>query len=181
VVDAGAAKIERPGLVVEPRRQFRIGSLRYFDAAGPLDAALRSVVGGPLPPPLKALRYPIGHSHEELILAWRSPTETLILTASTDAFEAIAAATAEQPQAGCLVEQTGGLWVWQVSGDRTSDLIRRLGSVESIPALGEARSSRVAELPVLTLCVREGEVLMLVERVYSDHLLGWIGETAADF
>jgi len=33
---------------------------------------------------------------------------------------------------------------------------------------------------VTKLSVREGEFVLLVERVYSEHLLGWISETAAD-
>ena len=180
MVDSTADKIEVPGLAVERRREFRIGSLRYFDAAGPLDAVLRDVVGGPIPAPLKSARYPIALSREEIILAWRSPTETVLLTKSADAFGAVALAAGDHAAAGCFVEQTGGLWAWEVSGDCTNDLLSRLGSLASIPALGEARVSRVAELPVLTLSVREGHVLMLVERVYSDHLTAWIRETAAD-
>jgi hypothetical protein len=34
---------------------------------------------------------------------------------------------------------------------------------------------------VLALCVEEGQILLVVERVYSEHLLGWIRDTAADF
>jgi hypothetical protein len=33
---------------------------------------------------------------------------------------------------------------------------------------------------VLTACLVSGEVLLLVERVYANHLLEWIGATAAD-
>jgi hypothetical protein len=33
----------------------------------------------------------------------------------------------------------------------------------------------------MALCVNEGQIMLVVERVYSQHLLGWIGETAADF
>jgi sarcosine oxidase gamma subunit len=180
VVDSKTPRVDLPGLVVELRRDLRIGSLRYFDAAGPLDAALHDVLGGPLPPPLKATCHPNPIAREAIILAWRSPTETLLLTQSADAFEAAASTVAEHAAAGCFVEQTGGLAVWDASGGRAADLLRRLGSTASVPALGEARVSRVAELPVLTLCVREAQLMMLVERVYSDHLIAWIGETAAD-
>ena len=57
----------------------------------------------------------------------------------------------------------------------------RLGSTDAIPALGEARTSRLAELSVMSLCTRPGEILLLVERVYVRHLIGWIRETVADF
>ena len=48
-------------------------------------------------------------------------------------------------------------------------VLERIGSAGSIPALGEARTGRLAELPVLSLSVREGEFVLLVERVYSEH------------
>jgi sarcosine oxidase gamma subunit len=169
------------GLSVLLERDMRIGSLRYFDAGGPLSASLHEAIGGPLPGPLRAVRYGIAHSGEEIILAWRSPTETVLMTKDDAAFAAILNRAALDGAAGCLVEQTGGLWAWHVTGARTRDLLERLGSIASVPALGEARTSRMAELPVLALRVREEQVILLVERVYSDHLLGWMSETALDF
>jgi sarcosine oxidase gamma subunit len=171
--------VELAGLSVTLRREFKVASLRYFDAQGPIAVAVRSVVGGPLPEVQRAVRYPAGAG--ELILAWRSPTETWLITTDGAAFAAITAALASDSSAGCLVDQTGGLWAWQLCGARTTDLLARLGSKASIPALGEARGSRVAELPVLMLCVKVGEIVLLVERVYSEHLLGWINETVEDF
>jgi hypothetical protein len=38
----------------------------------------------------------------------------------------------------------------------------------------------LAELQVLTACLAPQEFLLLVERVYANHLLEWIGATAAD-
>jgi hypothetical protein len=68
-----------------------------------------------------------------------------------------------------------------VRGLKARDLLARLGAVASIPDLGEARSSRLAELQVMTVCVQAGEFLLLVERVYAHHLLEWMGATVADF
>jgi hypothetical protein len=56
----------------------------------------------------------------------------------------------------------------------------RLGAATVIPNLGEARSGRLAELQVLTACVSPKEYLLLVERVYLNHLLEWMTATAAD-
>ena len=175
-----ASPIEVSGLSVNLQREWQFGSLRYFDAAGPFAAEVRGRLGGPLPKRLHAVTYPADASRGELILAWRSPTETLLLTADGAAFAAIAAGLANKPT-GCLVDQSGGLWAWQVTGERTRDLLQRLGSTASIPVLGEARVSRLAELPVMALCVHEGQILLLVERVYSEHLYGWMRATAADF
>ena len=163
---------------IEPRNDWHVGSLRYFDAGGPLGANLRSPVGGSLPGPLAAVRYE--RAGTELILAWRSPTETVIMTADGAAFTAVASRAAEDRSAGYLVDQTGGVRVWQLAGTRARDVLERIGSAGSIPAPGEARTGRLAELPVLSLSVREGEYLLLVERVFSEHLLGWIGATTAD-
>jgi sarcosine oxidase gamma subunit len=170
---------EVPGLTIKPRHDWQIGSLRYFDAAGPMDTNLQSTVGGSLPGPLAAVRY--ANAQREIILAWRNPTETLIMTADGAAFAAVASRAAEDRSAGYLVEQTGGVWAWQLAGTRAREVLERIGSTGSIPAIGEARTGRLAELPVLSLSVREGEFVLLVERVYSEHLLGWIRETVLDF
>jgi hypothetical protein len=80
-----------------------------------------------------------------------------------------------------MVVQTGGIRVLRVAGSRARDLLLRLGSAQAIPALGEARTGRLAELQVLTACVQAGEYLLLVERVYANHLLEWVRATVADF
>ena len=48
---------------------------------------------------------------------------------------------------------------WFESPDaRARDLLLRLGAATALPDLGEARTGRLAELPVLTLCVTAGGV-----------------------
>jgi hypothetical protein len=79
-----------------------------------------------------------------------------------------------------MVNQTGGFCAIRVRGRKAGDLLRRLGAGASIPGLGEARSSRLADLPVLALCVFSDTLILLVERVYIAHLHGWISKTAAD-
>jgi sarcosine oxidase gamma subunit len=154
--------IEVPGLSVQLQRELKVGCLRYFDAAGPFAAALGELLGGPLPEPLRAVRHSQGDARRELILAWRSPTETLLMTADAALFAAIEDA-AQNSAAGCMVDQSGGLWPWRMTGAGSRDVLQRIGSTAS-----------------MALCVREGELLLAVERVYSDHLLGWIAATARD-
>jgi sarcosine oxidase gamma subunit len=167
-----------------------IASLRYFDSAGPFATEVGEVLGGPLPEPLRAhRRVPVASDHRaegaarptsELVLAWRSPTETLLIT--TDAvWLAEASRFAAARSDGCLVDQTGGILSLMVTGPRAPDLLLRLGSTDAIPALGEARTTRLAELSVMSLCARSGEILLLVERVFARHLFGWIRETVDDF
>jgi sarcosine oxidase gamma subunit len=173
------------GLSVRWDHGLGVASLRYFDAAGPFAVAVSEVLGGPLPAPLRAHRCVLAADNAdaagpEMVLAWRSPTETLLVTTDAGCLSRVGKFAAARPD-GCLVDQTGGILTLVVTGMRAPDLLLRLGSADAIPALGEARTSRVAELSVMSLCARPGELLLLVERVYARHLFGWIRETVADF
>jgi sarcosine oxidase gamma subunit len=175
------AAIEADGLTIRPERELQAASLRYFDSAGSFAATVREMIGRPLPPPLRAIQLDDATRDAYLILVWRSPTEILLLSKGhgRDRF-----AELEQHMAGavdgCMVNQTGGLCLLRAQGTKVRDLLLRLGAATAIPGLGEARCGRMAELQVLTACVQEGEFLLLVERVYADHLLQWIGVTVAD-
>jgi sarcosine oxidase gamma subunit len=180
-VDGG---ISADGLTVRWDHGLIVASLRYFDA-GPFAAEVGEVLGGPLPAPLRAHRRLLapesaGTAGSELVLAWRSPTETLLLTADAGCLTAVGGFAAARSD-GCLVDQTGGILALVVGGARAPDLLLRLGSTDAIPALGEARTTRLAELSVTSLCTRPNQVMLLVERVYARHLFGWIRETVADF
>lgn len=115
----------------------------------------------------------------EWLLAWRSPTETMILTTDAAVLDALAARLADATDA-CLVDQSGGIWVLRLTGSRVADVLLRLGSTTVIPAVGQALTGRLAELTVTAVAVQEGEILLLMDRFYADHLLGWIRETIAD-
>jgi sarcosine oxidase gamma subunit len=169
-----------------------VASLRYFDPTGPFAAEVSEVLGGSLPEPLRAHRRVLDTAGDganaegassagsELVLAWRSPTETLFVTADAGCLSRVDRFAANRSD-GCLVDQTGGILTLVVAGDRAPDLLTRLGSIDAVPALGEARTGRLAELSVMSLCTRPGEILLLVERVYVRHLFGWIRETITDF
>jgi sarcosine oxidase gamma subunit len=181
------------GLSVRWHHGLGVASLRYFYPAGSFAAEVAEVLGGPLPEPLRAHRHLLATAGDcagrdegaakgesELVLAWRSPTETLLVTADAGCLSRVDRFAANRSD-GCLVDQTGGILTLVVAGARAPDLLTRLGSTDAVPALGEARTSRMAELSVMSLCTRPGEILLLVERVYTRHLFGWIRETVADF
>jgi heterotetrameric sarcosine oxidase gamma subunit len=172
--------VESQGVSVTADRGLLIASLRYFDQAGGFAAAVREAVGRDLPEPLRAFQIGSATQGSYVILAWRSPTETLLLSNDRAAFEELERELAAAPD-GCMVNQTGGLCVLRARGEKAGSLLLRLGAVTAIANVGEARSGRLAELQVLTACLQPGEFLMLVERVYANHLIEWIRATAADF
>ena len=171
--------VETSELSVRPRPDLKAGVLRYFNAADPLPPKVLETLGQGLPAALQAVACPGAGSR--LILAWRSPRETLVLSADTAVFDALAEGATGTAAWGCFVDQTGALTVWEVSGGRMRDLLERLGSAASVPQLGEARTSRMADLPVLALHVEAGATLLIVDRLYAEHLLGWVRDISADF
>jgi len=177
---AESSEVEVAGLSVRMQRQVEVASLRYFDAADRFLATVREFLGGPMPAPLRALRAEAASRGTPVILLWRSPTETLLLSDDPAALAELDERVASEVD-GCMVVQTGGIRVLRVAGPKARDLLLRLGSASALPALGEARTGRLAELQVLTACVQAGEYLLLVERVYANHLLDWMRATVADF
>jgi sarcosine oxidase gamma subunit len=81
---------------------------------------------------------------------------------------------------GIFIDQSDGICVLRARGPRTRDLLVRLGDSNSVPHAGEAKRSRLGDVPVLAVGRGEDEVWLIVDRVYREHLLNWIGETAAD-
>jgi hypothetical protein len=168
------------GVSVRPLEFARMATLRYFEASGAFARGLAEGVGGPLPRPLQALRYAVGEPPADIDLLGLNPTETLALFRDDAGFarlEARASGFAD----GCLVEQTGGWWACAITGARAPDLLARLGSSTAVPAPLEARTGRLAEVAVTSWWSAEGEIALLVERVYSGHLCGWIRATLEDF
>ena len=172
--------IDIDGLSVTPMRELLVASLRYFDRAGEFAAVLRQSLGMELPEALQAVTATGEDSGAHVILAWRSPTETVLLSEDTSGFAELERRLTGMSD-GCMVDQSGGVRVLRVQGHRAEDLLIRLGANTATPKRGEARSSRLAEVQVMVACVRDGEFILLVERVYADHLLSWIRATTNDF
>lgn len=165
-----------PELSVRLEHALQAGTLRYFSRAGAFASAVRDATGLALPDTQQAAATADG----QLILAWRRPTETLCLTPDAARLGQLAARLADSAD-GCFVNLTGSLKAVCVSGERTTDLLCRLGGTASVPQAGETRRSRLADVPVVALRVKEAETLLLVDRGYAPHLLGWIRETLADW
>jgi heterotetrameric sarcosine oxidase gamma subunit len=172
-----ALAMDAGGLRVEAVPDVQVASLRYFSRAGSFCGVVQETLGQPLPEPCRAT---VAGRDAQIVLAWRSPTETLLLCKGPAAFAELEARLAGAAD-GCMVDQTGGISVLRVLGPRCGDLLQRMGSATAIPGLGLAHGGRLAEVHVLTACIQEGEFLLFVERVYADHLVEWMRTTVADF
>jgi sarcosine oxidase gamma subunit len=185
---ADADGIVVDGLAVKSDRNIRVLALRHLTDLRPFSAYVHSFLGAALPAPRIAVTARGGlpprgrerRTHDRWILAWRSPTETWMLCAG-EAETAELHARMEGMKDVCVVDQTGGIAILAVRGERTDDLLVRLGSAASVPALGEARTSRMAEITVMALRVDPDELLLLFDQAQLGHVLGWIEVTARDF
>src|SRR5437879_8533715 len=156
------APIEAAGLTVRMEEGMQAATLRYFEPGGTFAAAVRQSTGAALPQPLEAAQSADG----QLTLAWRSPSETLAVTPSAERLAQLEARLASAPD-GCLVNLSGGLEVLRVTGERLAELLSRVGGTASVPRPGDARRSRLADVPVLALSVRPGAALLPVDRPYA--------------
>jgi len=165
-------------LSVQVEEGTEVASLRYFSPGGEFARRAAQAVGAPLPGTQAAISAADG----ALILAWRSPTETVCVAQEGEALRGLLSGLPASSE-GYALSLTGGLTVLRLAGARVAGLLARLGGSASLPAAGESRRSRLADVPVLAIGVpaAAGEVLLLVDRAYAPHLLGWIRETVADF
>jgi hypothetical protein len=168
-----SSRITSADLVACVEETMQVATLRYFTREGSFAESVRTETGMALPAVLEA------REEAQLILAWRSPTETLCLTRSATRLSELGARLVSCTE-GYMVELTAGLRIVRLTGLRIADLLCRLGGTASVPVPGEARRSRIADVSVLAISVRAGETLLVVDRVYLQHLLAWIRETLLD-
>jgi hypothetical protein len=173
------SRAKAPEVWISRDQNLHVASLRYFDR----DAFSRSVqerLGMPLPGVCSALCAPNLSDLDTTVLAWRSPTEALLLC-NDPAVVLQLQVHLDSGNDGCVVDQTGGLLVLRLKGTRVAELFARIGGHGTLPDLGQAKRSRLAEVPVLAIQVQLGEILLVVERVYAEHLMNWTQVHALDF
>jgi sarcosine oxidase gamma subunit len=171
------APVQVAGLrvVFDPRLQ--VVSLRYFDRRGALAQLLPKIAGTALPDTLRAVRSEA--TWDAVILAWRSPTETVMISAESGLIDTLQGAAAELAD-GCVVDQRGGACVFRAGGEAVADLFARLGGQRACPVIGESLRTRLADVAVLAVKLQPEETLLVVERTYAPHLMAAIRVSAAD-
>ena len=171
--------VEAPGIRVSLDQGMHVASLRYFDPRGAFSRTVQASIATQLPNRLCATYASRRSGAESAVLAWRSPTETLLLCNEAALIAQLHADVATLND-GCVVDQTGGTWVLRASGERIADLFARMGGQGTLPVIGAARRGRLADIPVLALQVQPGEILLIIERLYVEHIMRWIRASAAD-
>jgi heterotetrameric sarcosine oxidase gamma subunit len=165
-----------PSLSVQVERAWQVATLRHFGREGAFVAAVERATGLILPHTQKCVRGTDG-----LILAWRSPTETLCLATDARALAQLATQLADAAD-GCLVSLSAALRLVRIGGARVPEILCRLGGTACVPGNGEARRGRLADVPVVTLRAGDGEdTFLIVDRVLAAHLLMWLRESLSDF
>jgi hypothetical protein len=158
---------EQPDVSVDS--SVRIASLRYYNPRGTFAAALSSLRMR-VPEPLRCavVRHAAGAVD---VLAWRSPTETVWICDSTSRFEEIKSEL-KGAAVGCLVDQTSGRRLLQLRGSESQKLLAHLGSGFADIAVGASKIGRLADIAVLVCKPFEEQTLLVVDRLYAEHLLG---------
>ncbi len=125
----------------------QVASLRYFEAHGAFARLLRDMTGVTLPDTSARVGSTADRRSDAIILAWRSPTETLMISSAPNFIETLQGAAATMTD-GCIVDQRGGALVFSAGGESVTDLFARLGGHGACPALGESLRTRLADVAV---------------------------------
>jgi heterotetrameric sarcosine oxidase gamma subunit len=171
--------IENPRLRVELQPQWHTASLRYFARESAFARMVSAATGLNVPNELRAAHDADDAKEAVTLLAWRSPTETTLVTRDAGLLDSLQTSAATLDD-GCVIDQTGGLLVLRVHGPAIVDLLARRAGHGAMPAIGESRRARFAEIAVLFVKVRADEVLLIVDRIYAPHLMASIRTSAAD-
>ncbi len=172
---APATDLEIEGLRVRCEEDWHAAALRYLNADGKFARHAAAALGQTLP---AALTFSARGATQapDLLLAWRSPSETLLLCRDPGPLRTVSGIEAD----GCCIDLTHGRCVLRIEGIRGGELVMRLGGTALDPPPGGARSGRLAEVPGLTLRLDADLLLLVVDRLYADHLLAWIRLSVAD-
>jgi heterotetrameric sarcosine oxidase gamma subunit len=171
--------IEGSGLKVELEPRLHAASLRYFERDGAFAQMVHDVTGLDIPRDRGAAHRADVAKQITTILAWRSPSETMLLTTELKLLDSLQTAAAELND-GCVVDQCGGILVFRARGAELANLVAKTAGHGAMPAIGESRRTRLADVAVLLVKIQADESLFVVDRIYAPHVMASIRATAAD-
>lgn len=169
--------IEVPGFRLAPEPRLHAASLRYFEREGVFARLVQDAAGLKLPNERAAAHRADG-AHLT-IFAWRSPSETTLISSDAEWLDSLQS-TAAAVDDGCIVDLRGGTWVFRARGNAVANIVARTAGHGAMPAIGESRRTRLAEVPVQMVKVQADGCLMIVDRIYAPHVLALLRQSAAD-
>lgn len=169
--------IEGPGITVAADSGMTVTSLRYFMPNGPFATVARRYLGVDLPLEPNAIAIA---DRPATVLTWRRPGECLLISPDSGIIDGIMKASGRLAD-GRAINLTDGTCVLRIRGSRSAELFSRIGGHDSMPPARSSRASRVAELPVILIRAQSDDMLLLVDRVYVEHLMQWLRASVADF
>jgi heterotetrameric sarcosine oxidase gamma subunit len=177
------ASIDGQGVRIELEPRFHAASLRYFERDCAFTHMVQSVTGLSLPNNLRATHRQASNGADDAqiitLLAWRSPSETTVVTSDEVLLNTLQTSAAEFSD-GCVVDQRGGILVFRAQGIGVPTLVAKTAGHGAMPAIGESRRTRLAEVAVLIVKLRAEETLLIVDRMYAPHMMASIRVNAAD-
>jgi heterotetrameric sarcosine oxidase gamma subunit len=171
--------VEGSGLKLELEPRLHAASLRYFERDGAFTRMVHRVAGMSIPNDLGATHLADLAKQGITILAWRSPSETTLLTTDNGLLDSLQTAAAVLND-GCVVDQRGGTLVFRARGSEVANLVAKTSGHGAMPAINESRRTRLADAAVLIVKVRAEESLFVVDRIYAPHVMASIRVSAAD-
>jgi len=171
--------VEASGLKVELEPRLHATSLRYFERDGAFTRMVREVAGLDVPRDRGAAHVADVAKESITLLAWRSPSETTLLTTELKLLDSLQTAAAALTD-GCVVDQRGGILVFRARGSEVANLVAKTAGHGAMPAIGESRRTRLADVAVSIIKVQAEESLLVIDRIYAPHLMASIRVSAAD-
>jgi heterotetrameric sarcosine oxidase gamma subunit len=179
MADRHLAAIESPRLVVALEPGLCAASLRYFGADNEFTRWLGDATGLKIPDALRTSHRNGDDARAATVLAWRSPTETILLTRDAGFLESLKGGS-QAVAGGCVVDLSGGLLTFRARGDAVAALVATKAGSGAMPSMGEARRTRFADVSVMLVKVQPDELWLVVDRIYAPHLMASIRASVAD-
>lgn len=153
-------------------------SLRYMGVDAQFVEHVQSALGCSLPETLQARSLLAPEAGYRGVLAWRRPTETLLLAETHETIHRYGGIPATDD--GYVLDLTGGFTLFSCEGSQIAQMFARLGGPGTFPSPGEAKPGRLAEVPALALSLQGGQCHILVERHFGPHMDAWIRRAVAN-
>jgi hypothetical protein len=147
----------------------RIASLRYHRPDGAFAATLPAL-NLALPQTLCCVSAGPAVPGTLDVLAWRSPTEAVWISGSSERFEHVQRELLGVSD-GCIVERTHGRRLLRLRAAQAG-LLAHLGRGFAELPTGEARIGRLADIAVLACKPSAEEILLVIDRLHLEHFLG---------